>query len=79
MLKTYFDEFLRSPRGQELKTECLLPVMIGDLLDRGEMEVSVLQSEDKWFGMTYQEDKPLVAEALRQLHGAGVYPEDLRA
>ena len=79
VLKTYFNEFLRSPRGQELKTECLLPVMIGDLLDRGEMEVSVLQSEDKWFGMTYQEDKPLVTEALRQLHGAGVYPEDLRA
>ena len=79
VLKNYFDAFLRSPGGQELKTECLLPVMIGDLLEKGEMEVSVLQSADKWFGMTYQEDKPLVADALRKLHEAGVYPEDLRA
>ena len=79
VLKTYFNEFLRSPRGQELKTECLLPVMIGDLLQEGKMEVSVLRSADKWFGMTYQEDKPLVAEALRKLHQEGVYPADLRA
>ena len=79
VLKDYFDEFLRSPKGQELKAECLLPVMIGDLLAAGKMEVSVLQSADKWFGMTYQEDKPLVAEALRKLHEAGVYPADLRA
>ena len=79
VLKGYFDEFLRSPRGQELKTECLLPVMIGDLLQEGKMEVSVLRSADKWFGMTYQEDKPLVAEALRKLHQEGVYPADLRA
>ena len=79
VLKEYFDAFLRSPKGQELKAECLLPVMIGDLLAAGKMEVSVLQSEDKWFGMTYREDTPLVTEALRQLHGAGVYPEDLRA
>ena len=47
-------------------------------MKQGELEVSVLQSRDKWFGMTYQEDRPVVAEALKRLHAAGQYPESLR-
>ena len=52
--------------------------MVDDLLRAGELEVSVLRSADKWFGMTYREDRETVAEELRTLHQAGAYPENLR-
>ena len=52
--------------------------MVDDLLRTGELEVSVLRSADKWFGMTYREDRETVAEELRRLHRAGVYPQSLR-
>ena len=44
----------------------------------GRLEVSVLHSSDKWFGMTYQEDRAVVAEELRKLHENGTYPDSLR-
>lgn len=78
-LETYFHWFLRERAGEDLTAECLLPVMVDDLMRDGKMEVSVLRSDDKWFGMTYQEDRALVAEELRRLHDRGVYPENLRA
>ena len=60
-----------------MKAECLLPVMVGDLLGRGALEVNVLPSYDRWFGMTYRQDRETVAEELRQLHAQGVYPGKL--
>ena len=77
-LQAYFEEFLQSGAGLELKSECLLPVMVDDLMRRGALEVSVLRSVDRWFGMTYQQDRSAVAEELRQLHEAGAYPPSLR-
>ena len=53
------------------------PTMVGDLMNRGELSVSVLSSADQWFGMTYHEDHPRVAAALQKLHDAGVYPDKL--
>ena len=52
--------------------------MVGKLLKEGRLSVSVLQSKDRWFGMTYREDRGRVAEDLRQLHESGVYPPSLR-
>ena len=52
--------------------------MVGEELKAGRMTVSVLSSKDKWFGMTYHEDRALVAEDLQKLHAAGVYPPSLR-
>lgn len=78
LLQTYFEDFLRTKGREDLKAECLLPVMVDDAMSAGKMEVSVLRSHDKWFGMTYREDRETVAEALRQLHEAGVYPETLK-
>ena len=63
----------------ELKKECLLPSLIGELIDRGELSVSVLRSSARWFGMTYHEDKEMVQRELQKLHDAGVYPKTLRA
>ncbi len=75
-METYFHEFLRTV-GDDPKAECLLPGMVGDLMEKGKLSVSVLSSADRWFGMTYQEDRPRVAAALQKLHAAGVYPDKL--
>ena len=57
--------------------EVQLPVMVTDMLDRGRAQVRVLSSGEKWFGVTYREDKPTVVEALRQKTESGLYPENL--
>ncbi len=77
-LRTYFETFLRTRAGEDLKAECLLPVMVGHEMAAGRLEVSVLHSADKWFGMTYREDREVVAAQLRRLHAQGDYPETLR-
>ena len=77
-LRAYFEAFLRGLPDGVVKAECLLPVMVGEELKAGRMTVSVLNSKDKWFGMTYHEDRALVAEDLQKLHEAGVYPPSLR-
>ena len=77
-LRAYFEAFLRGLPDGAVKAECLLPVMVGEELKAGRMTVSVLNSKDKWFGMTYHEDRALVAEDLKKLHEAGVYPPSLR-
>ena len=77
-LRDYFENFLRTEAGDNIKAECLLPVMVGDQLKQQALEVSVLRSADKWFGMTYHEDREIVAEELRKLHAKGDYPESLQ-
>ena len=72
----YFHDFLRHV-GDDIKAECLLPAMVGDLMDKGRLTVEVLHSADQWFGMTYHEDRPRVAAALQKLHDEGVYPDKL--
>ena len=54
------------------------PELVGELIEKRELTVSVLHSNARWFGMTYQEDKPMVAQELQKLHDAGVYPQSLR-
>ena len=76
-LEAFLTEFLKSLAPDNVKGEALLPTMIGELIDRGELEVSVLHSGARWFGMTYREDKPAVQEELRRLHASGVYPQRL--
>lgn len=77
-LRAYFEDFLRHEAGDNIKAECLLPVMVDHQMQTGKLAVSVLHSADKWFGMTYQQDREVVAEELKKLHDQGVYPEDLR-
>ncbi|MEG1658657.1 MAG: sugar phosphate nucleotidyltransferase [Oscillibacter sp.] len=78
-LQAYFERFLRQEAGENVKAECLLPVMVGEELQAGRLEVSVLHSDARWFGMTYQEDRAVVAAELRRLHDSGAYPADLRS
>jgi len=79
VMERYFEDFLRADTGKELKSECLLPVMVDDLKAKNALEVSVLESTDRWFGMTYRADREAVAEELKALHAEGVYPETLRS
>ena len=72
-----FQDFLKAVEPGNIRAEYQLPVMVDRLLKRGAITVDVLKSESVWFGVTYQEDKPLVQAALRRLHQAGVYPEKL--
>lgn len=78
-LEQGFPAFLDSLKEGDLKTEYLLPKIIDKLVQNGRARVRVLETEDKWFGVTYKEDKPTVAEAIKRLVDAGVYPEKLYA
>lgn len=69
--------FKTSVPANPLKAEYLLPTQIGGLLREGKATVKVLETNDKWFGVTYQEDKAVVVESIRGLIASGVYAENL--
>lgn len=73
VLEEGFEEFLNELDEGEIKSEYLLPTIVGDLLTKDMIEVKVLQSTDKWFGVTYKEDKDLVVSAIRTLVSSGGY------
>ena len=71
-----FPAFLESAAGN-LKAEYLLPEVVGSLVKEGNASVRVLETKDRWFGVTYAEDKEYVMNSLRALHEQGVYEEPL--
>jgi len=75
-LETGFVEFLKK-NGTELKAEYLLPEVVGKLIKEGKAEVHVLRTTDKWFGVTYKEDKQVVVESFQALVNKGIYPAKL--
>lgn len=77
ILETGFEEFLQNTDGDDLKAEYLLPTIIGGLLQEGSLDVRVLKSHDQWFGVTYQEDREAVMNAVKKLIEDGVYPNVL--
>lgn len=77
LLDSGFAEFLGELGDDAMKREYLLPKIIDRLLADGRATVKVLETPDKWFGVTYKEDKPLVAASIRKLIAQGVYPTDL--
>ena len=60
-----------------LKCEYFLPLVVTELLEEGKARVQLLHSADKWYGVTYREDKPLVVQAIASKTAEGQYPEDL--
>lgn len=58
-----------------LKCEYFLPFVVDELLKEDKAEVTVLKSPDRWYGVTYKEDKPVVVEAIKAMKAAGLYPE----
>ena len=57
-----------------MKGEYFLPFVVDELLQEKKATVKVLKSEDKWYGVTYKEDKPVVMEAIRKMEEEGLYP-----
>ena len=76
-LERGFPEFLAGLKEGDVKSEYLLPRIIDKLVMDGKARVKVLETADKWFGVTYKEDKPAVVESLRKLIAGGTYPERL--
>ncbi len=77
-IEKYFIEFLKNEvPGNPLKSEFFLPFLVRDLLSEKKCTVDVLKTKDKWFGVTYKEDKPDVVKSVQALVDAGVYPEKL--
>ncbi len=76
VLEKGFADFLKE-LGDPAKGEYLIPTIIDELIQEGKANVTVLESGDKWFGVTYKEDKPAVIRSFAELIAAGVYKEKL--
>lgn len=77
-LEARFPVFLeKGLRENPMKCEYLLPSVVGELIAEDRADVKVLRSEDRWYGITYKEDKAAVVEAIQALKDSGVYPQHL--
>lgn len=76
VLETGFSDFLANLSDQ-MKGEYLIPTIVDQLIQEKKANVTVLESKDKWFGVTYKEDKPSVVRSFQELIAAGVYKEKL--
>lgn len=77
ILEENFVEFLKNIPEGDVKKEYLLPSVVDQQIQNGRAEVSVLETNDKWFGVTYKEDKPLVMASFKALVDAGLYKTPL--
>ena len=75
-LRREFTEFLKLQR-QSRKSECYIPMTVGDLIRNGQAKCRVLRSTASWFGVTYREDRPHVVQSIRELISKGALPEKL--
>ncbi len=73
MIEFFKNDLEKNP----IKAECFLPFEVDKLLKQNKATVKVLTSSEKWFGITYKEDKPMVVESIQKLKEMGEYPEYL--
>ncbi|MDY3232383.1 MAG: sugar phosphate nucleotidyltransferase [Clostridiaceae bacterium] len=77
-LEKRFSAFLKENLPvNPLKCEYFLPYVVDELLKAGKAEVTVRKSVDRWYGVTYKEDKAVVVNAIRELKDRGLYPRKL--
>ncbi len=77
-IKAEFPAFLDAGfQDNPIKCEYFLPTVVSNLLSEGRASVAVLESADKWYGVTYKEDKPVVVAAIKQMKECGLYPAHL--
>ena len=77
-LEVRFPKFLSTTAKENpLKSEFFLPIVVDDMLKDGIASVDVLTTPDKWYGVTYAEDKPQVTAGIQSLKDNGLYPEKL--
>lgn len=76
-LEKGFSVFLESLTSDDIKSEYLLPTIVDQLIQGGKAQVKVLETKDRWFGVTYKEDKQVVVDSFRRLIEEGVYRSPL--
>lgn len=76
-LDTGFVKFLENVKSDDIKAEYLLPDVVGKMVTAQKASVRVLKTNDKWFGVTYHEDKQSVVESIQALVAEGKYPNQL--
>lgn len=76
-LEDGFPKFLEKSSENPLKAEYYLPSVVDNLIKAGKADVKVLSTTDKWYGVTYQEDKPVVKESIGAMYKLGLYPQNL--
>jgi hypothetical protein len=76
-LKARFSKFLEANQANILKAEYFLPSVVNDLVNEKRAQVTVLNTTERWYGMTYLQDRPVVKAAIHELVRQGVYPEKL--
>lgn len=77
-LENRFAAFLKENlESNPLKCEYFLPTVVGELLEEEKATVEVLKSSDRWYGVTYKEDKEVVVEAVKNFKKEGLYPDRL--
>lgn len=74
--RSYFIEFLKE-KGNEMKSEFYIPLIVNTMIEREKTPVRLLETDSRWFGVTYKEDKPAVQAAVGELIGQGQYPSSL--
>lgn len=72
----YFKKFLKE-RGNELKSEFFIPLLVNEMVNSKEAVVKVLDTTAQWFGVTYIDDKPMVVAKIQQLINNNIYPQKL--
>ncbi len=73
ILKEDFKNFV-DENGMDIKAELLIPNTLDKYIKKGDISIKVLMSNDRWFGITYREDKPFVVESIRKMIREGRYP-----
>ena len=76
ILRTDFLQFVDEHRDQP-RAEFFIPLVVNRLVQEGRVKMSVLSTEEKWYGVTYREDKPFVEQAFATLVGDAKYPQSL--
>jgi len=76
-LKSSFPIFLEKSKDKRLTAEYFLPEVVGNLITEKKASVKVLPSQERWYGVTYQEDKPILKQAILEMIQKGIYHERL--
>ncbi len=76
-LQARFNEFFKTVEQNPMKAEFFLPFVVSDMLEDNECYVDVLTTTDKWFGVTYKEDRPLVVKSIKDMKDEGKYPQNM--
>jgi hypothetical protein len=77
LAKGLIDFFEKDVPQNPAKAEYLLPRIVGRLVTEDRVSVKIMDSRDRWYGVTYKEDREQVVSALQSLKDRGIYPDKL--